>query len=98
MPFTTPEQFILLFVILVAGWLIGYASAPGTRKYKRQLRDEATRYAAYHDDAEGRLRIADQRVADLHRETEVLRDELAEVDRTIAALRGSESLPPRDLI
>ena len=43
MPFTTPQQFVLLAVILVAGWLIGYASAPGTRKYKRQLQDESAR-------------------------------------------------------
>jgi len=96
MPFTTPEQFILLFVILVAGWLIGYASAPGTRKYKRQLRDEATRYSAYHDDAEARLRAADERFADLNRETEVLRAELADADRTIATLRESAPFPPRN--
>jgi len=96
MPFTTPEQFILLFVVLVAGWLIGYASAPGTRKYKRQLHDEATRYADYHDDAEGRLRAADERFAVLQRETDVLRAELADADRSIAALRASGAVPPRD--
>lgn len=96
MPFTTPEQFVLLFVVLVAGWLIGYASAPGTRKYKRELRDQAALHTRYHDDAEEQLREANARNAALTRETEVLRDELADADRTIAALRSSAPLPPHN--
>lgn len=98
MPFTTTEQFVLLFVVLVAGWLIGYASAPGTRKYKRELRDQAALHTRSHDDAETRLREANARNVELTRETEVLRNDLADADRTIASLRGSEPLPPRTMI
>ncbi|MET3827448.1 hypothetical protein ABIC16_003141 [Sphingomonas sp. PvP055] len=96
MPFTTPQQFVLLAVVLVAGWLIGYASAPGTRKYKRQLQDETARNMVYRQETEGHLRAADERVAEQNREIEMLRTELADADRTIAALRESGPLPPRD--
>ncbi|WP_010217825.1 hypothetical protein [Sphingomonas sp. PAMC 26621] len=101
MPFTTPEQFVLLAVVLLAGWLIGYASAPSPRKYKRRLREQAESYTTYHDDAEDRLRAANQRATDLAREAEVLRHDQADAERTIAALRASAAvrpaaLPPHD--
>jgi hypothetical protein len=98
MPFTTPEQFVLLGIVLIAGWLIGYACAPSPRPYKRQLRDEAERFAQYRDDAENRLRAETLRADEHNRETEALRHDLAEAERSIATLRSARPtpLPPHD--
>ena len=97
MPFTTPEQIVLLFVVLLGGWLIGYASAPSARKWKRQLREQAASFTTYHDDAEDRIRAANQRATDLSREAEVLRHDHADAERTIAALRAAPPVRAADV-
>ena len=94
MLFETPEQFVILAVVLLGGVLIGYASAPNPKKWKRRARTQSIRFAAYHADAEDRLRAANQRAADLRAEAEALRIDHAEAERTIAALRGAAAVAP----
>ena len=89
MPFTTPEQFIVLALLLLGGWLIGYASAPSPRKWKRKARDQSERFTTYHAEAEDRLRAANRRASDLNAEAEALRADHAEAERTIARLRAA---------
>ena len=94
MPFTTPEQFIMLALLLFGGWLIGYASAPSPRKWKRRARAQSDKFTAYHTEAEDRLRAANQRASDLNAEAEALRADHAEAERTIAGLRAGAIAEP----
>lgn len=89
MLFTTPEQFIVLGVLLIGGWLLGFASAPSTRKWKRRVREQSDSFTAYHAEAEDRTRAANQRASDLQGELEAVRADHAEAERTIAGLRAA---------
>ena len=40
MLFTTPSQYLVLLLMLVVGWLFGFASHSGGRKWKRAYREE----------------------------------------------------------
>lgn len=61
MLFTTPTQFAVLAVCLIAGWLFGLASAPGGRKWKDRLREAEAAHATYRKDAEQRVKDAEAR-------------------------------------
>ncbi|WP_174292566.1 hypothetical protein [Sphingomonas bacterium] len=52
--FSTPTQFLVLGLVLVAGWLFGLASHPGGRKWR-------DRYAAERDAHATNRRAADQK-------------------------------------
>ncbi|WP_426263150.1 hypothetical protein [Sphingomonas sp. PWP1-2] len=88
MLFTTSEQFVVLTVVLLSGWLIGFASAPNAAKWKRRARAQADSSAAYHRDAEDKLRAAQQRATDLKDELASLRADHADAEQTIARLRS----------
>lgn len=88
MLFTAPAQFIVLAIILIAGYLLGLASRPGTRKLRAKIRDQAESFTAYHDDAEDRIRAATGRATALEAEAAALRADHAEAERTITALRA----------
>ena len=94
MLFTTPEQFIVLAVLLLGGWLIGFASAPSPRKWKRRVREQSDSFTEYHAEAEDRVRAANQRAADLKAEADALRADHAEAERTIGALRAAAAAAP----
>ncbi|WP_010185455.1 hypothetical protein [Sphingomonas sp. PAMC 26605] len=89
MLFTTSEQFVVLAVVLLAGWLIGFASAPNASRAKRRARAQTDSFAAYRRDAEDKLRAAQQRGADLKDELATLRADHADAERTIARLRAT---------
>lgn len=89
MLFTTSEQLVVLAVVLLSGWLIGFASAPSAAKVKRRARAQADSFAAYRRDAEDKLRAAQQRGADLKDELATLRADHADAEQTIARLRAS---------
>lgn len=93
MLFTSPEQFLVLALVLLVGWLFGYASAPNPKKWKRRLREQTASFTAYSQDADDRLRAAHQRAADLNAEIEALRADHVDAERTIADLRAAA--PPR---
>lgn len=92
MLFTSGEQFVMLAVVLLAGWLLGLASAPRAAGWKRRARAQAKRFAAYHRDVEDRLRAAQQRATDLNDELATLRADHGDAERTIARLRGGVAL------
>ena len=71
MLFSTPSQFAVLALVLVAGWFLGLASASGGRKWRERYTAERDAHAAYRKDA-------DARVVDARREAEA---RAAEADR-----------------
>ena len=95
MLFSTPTQFAVLALLLVAGWLFGLASHPGGRKWKERYLAERDAHAAYRKDADtrivaakgdvdSRVTTANQRIAELERENERLRRAAPVTSQTIA--------------
>lgn len=64
MLFSTPTQFAVLALCLVAGWLFGLASHPGGKKWKERYR---TQEAEFKASREG-LATRDARIKELERE------------------------------
>lgn len=64
MLFTTPTQFAVLALCLVAGWLFGLASHPGGRKWKDRYRAEEAEHRATREG----LTTRDARIKELERE------------------------------
>lgn len=67
MIFTT-TQWLIVTLVLVAGWLLGLASHPGGRRWKERYAAEREAHAAYRRDADARIAAADSRNAELQRE------------------------------
>jgi len=63
--FRTPTEWVALALVLIAGWLWGLASAPGTRKWRNRLADAEVEAAGYREQAEAELRAARARIAEL---------------------------------
>jgi cell division protein FtsB len=86
MLFSTPTQWVVLALCLVAGWLFGLASHPGGGKWKARYLAERDAHAANRKQAEARLaetRTGDsQAVADLKARN-------AELERENARLRSA---------
>ncbi|TKD53064.1 hypothetical protein [Sphingomonas baiyangensis] len=66
MLFSTPTQFAVLALCLVAGWLFGLASAPGGRKWKERLRAEEAAHKATREE----IATRDARLRELERDRE----------------------------
>lgn len=94
MLFDRPAQFMVLGALLAIGWLFGYASHPGPRKWKRKLANQAGSFTQYHDAAEERLRTANARIAALEGKTASLAARHAEALATIETLRATPSPEP----
>jgi predicted flap endonuclease-1-like 5' DNA nuclease len=77
MLFTTPTQFVVLALCLVAGWIFGLASHPGGRKWKERYRAEE----AEHRTTRETIATRDARIRELERE----RDEAARHPGTTTA-------------
>ncbi len=58
MLFTTPTQFAVLALCVVAGYIFGLASRSGGRA-KARLREVEAEHAAYRKDAEARIKAAE---------------------------------------
>ena len=67
MLFSTPTQFVVLALVLIAGWLLGLASHPGGRKWKDRYAAEREAHAATRRDADTRVAAADARVTEAER-------------------------------
>ena len=65
MLFSTPTQFAVLALLLIAGWLFGLASHPGGRKWKDRYVAERDAHATMRKDLEARLAEANGRIATL---------------------------------
>lgn len=59
MLFSTPTQFAVLALCLIAGWIFGLATAPGGRRNRERLREVEAEHAIYRKDAEARIRAAE---------------------------------------
>ncbi len=64
MLFSTPTQFAVLALALVAGWLLGLASHPGGRKWKDRYAAEREAHATARKEADARVAEADRRTAE----------------------------------
>ncbi len=86
MLFSTPTQWAVLALCLVAGWLLGLASHPGGGKWKARYLAERDAHAGYRRDADARVAEVrtgeSQAVADLKART-------AELERENARLRAA---------
>lgn len=84
----TMEQLVLVAVVLIAGFLLGFASRPSARRWKRKVAAQSASFTAYHADAEDRVRAAKERAKALEAETAALRADRDEAELEIAALRA----------
>lgn len=82
MLFTTPSEWAVLLLTLLAGWLLGLASHSGGRKWRERYSTERDAHAASRRDAEARLTASEARL----RELDADRGRLAESDARIAEL------------
>jgi hypothetical protein len=55
MLFSTPTEWIVLALVLIAGWLFGLASHPGGGKWKARYAAERDANARYRADTDARL-------------------------------------------
>jgi hypothetical protein len=81
MLFTTPTQYAVLALCLVAGWLFGRASHSGGRD-KARLREAETAHTAYRRDAEARIKAAEAERDRLARAAPVTAQMVGTTDRT----------------
>lgn len=65
MVFETPTQFLILALVLFAGWIFGLASHPGGKKWKQKLRDEEAAHKATRDELSNLRSEQDARVKQL---------------------------------
>ena len=90
MIFSTYNQYAVLVLVLIAGWLFGLASSSGGRRWKERYAAERDAHAAYRRDTDARVAAAEQRHAALERDTESVRRDadtrIAEADRRQAEL------------
>ncbi len=84
MIFETPTQFAILALCLIAGWIFGLASAPGSKRAKARLAEVEAEHAAYKKEAEARIKTA-----------EAERDRIARAAPVTAQMTGTP-LPPEE--
>lgn len=63
----TTNQWIILGLVLVLGWLLGLASRSGGRRWRRAYHDERNAHAAYRRENEVRNQAENARIAELER-------------------------------
>jgi len=68
MLFSTPNQYIALLLVLIAGWLLGLASSSGGRKWRERYAAERDAHAVSRKEADARRAEQDRRFADLERD------------------------------
>lgn len=68
MLFTSVTQFAVLGLLLLVGWLFGFASHPGGKRWKNAYEEEAVGRAQDRDELDSQLRAQDRRIAALEQE------------------------------
>jgi hypothetical protein len=63
--FRTPTEWVAIALVLIAGYVWGLASAPGTRKWRDRLAEAESEAASYREAAENDLRAAHRQIAEL---------------------------------
>jgi predicted flap endonuclease-1-like 5' DNA nuclease len=77
LPFQTPTQWAALALLLLAGWLLGFASSPGGKRWREHLEDAEIDHSNYRHQAETDLKEANRRIRDLEAECDKLKKEAA---------------------
>lgn len=67
MPYFTTTEWVIVALVLVAGWLLGLASSSGGKKWKERYLAEREAHATYRQDADARVADAERRHAELER-------------------------------
>ena len=93
--FSTPTQYAVLALLLIAGWLFGLASHPGGRKWRARYDVERETHAQYRKDAEARLAAQDKRIAELERENAALGRERGAAAVAVPAAGRPDDAPER---
>ena len=92
MIFTSPSQYVVLALCLLAGWLLGLASRSG-KKWRRRYVTERDAHAVSRRDAEARLTAAEAR----NRELEAGHARFAQSDARIAELERERDAQAAEL-
>lgn len=95
MLFSTPTQFAVLGLLLIAGWLFGLASHPGGKKWKARYVAERDAHAAARKDGDIRANAAEKRVAELERENARLLKATPVAAPVVAPVASSTIAPTR---
>ena len=51
----TINEWVILLLVFVLGWLLGMLSRSGGKRWRRELEEERAEHAAYRRDVEARL-------------------------------------------
>lgn len=70
MAFTT-NQWVILLLVLLLGWLLGLASRSGAGRWRREYERERAEHAALRDARDARIEAANARIAELERQAPV---------------------------
>lgn len=65
LPYQTITQFAGLGLMLLAGWFLGLATAPGGGKWRDRFHDEEAAHARYRDETTDELRMKARRIREL---------------------------------
>lgn len=88
MLFNTLNQYIVLALLFVVGWLFGLASHSGGRKWRERLKAESEQHAAYRHDTDAQLKEAQRRGAELERDNAALEKHRIASQASIATLEA----------
>lgn len=61
------NQWAILGLVLVLGWLLGLASRSGAAKWKRAYHQERDAHVAYRAESDARIKASNERIAELNR-------------------------------
>ena len=67
----TPSEWVILFLVLVLGWVLGLMSRSGGRRWKRELAAERDAHAATRRDYDARIAELERDRAAVRRDTVV---------------------------
>lgn len=91
MLFSTSSHFLVLALVAVGFWLIGFASHSSGRKWRRLSERQSDEVAVYRAEAEDRVRAAARRIGELERDVAALerqrRDDAVRIAGLEARLR-----------
>ena len=73
LPFQTPTQFVALGLTLIAGWLLGFGSSSGGRKWRERYQEEELAHTQYREQAEADIKQDKARIRELEDECNRLR-------------------------
>lgn len=63
----TTNQWIIIGLVLVLGWLLGLASRSGGGRWKRAYHEERDAHAAYRRESDARIEASNARIGELDR-------------------------------